>query len=92
MITREFRKLWQGKIASLRDYEVKNAIKNGGMIFKFRGKVMTKTPNELAKHFQCHTQDIRSKFNNKTFKLVDFTFIPDDKKRSLISDKQLNLL
>lgn len=92
MIKRFFQKLYSGNIASLRDYEVRDGIKAGGMVFIYGDKVMTKNPDELRRNFQCHQKEIRSKFNpNQTYKLVDFVFV-DDKDKIIKEERQLKLI
>ena len=40
-------KLWQGKYVSVRDYEVKDAIKKGGLRIMHDNQVMDVMPDEL---------------------------------------------
>lgn len=88
MNTRIFKKLYNG-LASLRDYEVTNAINDGGIVLEYEGKKMTLSPDELQRGFQCHKKEIHSKFNqDQTFTLVDFRFTPDDM-RSVVTQKKI---
>ena len=41
MLVKVVKKLWQGKYASIRDYEQKAAIKEGGIEIKFNNKTVT---------------------------------------------------
>lgn len=92
MVTREFEKLWHG-LASLRDYEIDKGIKQGGMVFVYKGKTMTKDAEELKRHkFQCHAKEFKSKFSNTTYKLYDFKFTPDEERVKVVSDSQMKLL
>ena len=47
MIVKNVTKLWQGKFVSVRDYEVKKAISQGGMVLTHNGDKMTLTVDEL---------------------------------------------
>lgn len=91
MKEREFKKLWKNNIASVRDYELEEAIKDGGMVFIYKGKRMTKNAEELKKaKFQCHKQKIKSKiYPDQYFVLYDFLFVEDKKVGK--TNKQLTL-
>lgn len=91
MIQRELKKLWYGK-ASIRDYELDDAVRRGGIIFFYKDKRMTLTAEELKKlKFQCHKTVIRSKiYPSQTYTLYDFVFTDDKRKRS--ESKQLKLI
>ena len=92
MVERQFKKLWNG-LASVRDYELDEAIKKGGMVFLYKEKKMTLDAEKLKKmKFQCHKTKVPSKiYRDQFFTLYDFVFI-DDKERSGKEDKQLKLI
>ncbi len=80
-------KLFNGRLISLRDYEVDQAIKEGGCVITRGKQTMTITVPELVgKAFQCHGQKFRSKVSgwknpitgDDTYQLVDFTWSPDE--------------
>jgi len=51
--------------------------KEEGLSIEYEKKIMTVPYNKL-KTFQLHTRKFQSKFNNKTYELIDFKFIPDN--------------
>lgn len=86
MIVREFKKLY-GNIASLRDYEVPEGVKAGGIVFKYRDQKMTLSAAQLQdKKFACHGKYIPSKIpswrnpltGQNGYRFVDFVFKPDE--------------
>ena len=72
MITKNVIKLWQGKFVSVRDYEIKKAIRHGGMVLTHNGDKMTLTVDEL-KNLKPSPQLIKSKFKG-VYRLVDIHF------------------
>ena len=58
----------------MRDYEVSNAIKKGGLVIKHNNEQMILRPNELSS-LKPNPKPIQSKFKG-TYKLVDITFKP----------------
>lgn len=77
----KLKRLWRGNIASIRDYIVNDAIKHGTPIkVKVEGKDgdMTLSPQRLSsKQFQINKRQIKSKFNDKFYTLIDFSWCPD---------------
>ena len=71
MITKNVIKLWQGKFVSVRDYEIKKAIRHG-MILTHNGDKMTLTVDQL-KNLKPSPQLIKSKFKGN-YRLVDIVF------------------
>jgi len=67
-------KLWLGKFVSVRDYEVKKAIKQGGLVIKHNDDQMILNVDELS-DLKPNPKPIQSKFTG-TYKLVDITFKP----------------
>jgi hypothetical protein len=67
-------KLWQGKYVSVRDYEVVDAIKKGGLRITHNDDVMDLNPEEL-KSLQPSSKSFQSRFKG-TYKLIDITFKP----------------
>ena len=69
-----------GDITSVRDYIVKQAVKeNDGLQIVFEDKQMTMNPEELKSQvFQCHKTKFKSKFNDGEYELYDFVFKPDN--------------
>jgi len=76
MKTRTIKRLWNN-IVSLRDYEVSDAIKAGGIILKFGKYQMTLTPSQLEAGFQVISKKFKSKFGSKEYSLIDFRWNPD---------------
>ena len=74
MKTKHVSKLWQGRYVSVRDYEVKQAINNGGLEINHDGHVMQIFPEELTK-LTPSSKVIQSKFKG-TYRLVDILFKP----------------
>ena len=72
MITKNVIKLWQGKFVSVRDYEIKKAIRHGGMILTHNGDKMTLTVDQL-KNLKPSPQLIKSKFKGN-YRLVGIVF------------------
>lgn len=78
MRIRKFKKLYNGKIASLRDHEVEKYINDGGVIFEYQGKRQMMTPDDLKnRQFQTNPNSIVSRFRG-TYKLIDYIFNPPD--------------
>lgn len=74
MQKRKFKKLYNGSIASLRDFEVDKFIKDGGVIFEYEGQQQVMTPEDLkTKQFQTNPHSIPSRFNG-SYKLIDYIF------------------
>ena len=67
-------KLWNGKI-SLRDYEVDDAIKAGGICIEYNGDTMFLYPSDLKKGIY-NKQKFNSKWGNKEYVLVDYDWKP----------------
>ena len=74
MVEKVVNKLLQGKYVSVRDYEVRKAIKQGGMIIRHKDKHMKMSADELAK-LKPNPKEIQS-FYKGTYKLVDIEFEP----------------
>ena len=73
MIKKQVKKLWQGKYVSVRDYEVKRAIKKGGIEIHHGDAMMRLTPNELK---DCkYGPKVPSKFKG-TYRLTDIKWTP----------------
>ena len=64
-------------MVSIRDYIVKKGIKSGGVEVSHDNETMYLSPEVLEKG-QSMTKEVRSKFNNETYSLVDFRWNPDD--------------
>ena len=82
MKKKEVIKLWQGKYVSVRDYEIRSAIEQGGMEITHDGEKMVLTPEELA-DLKIGSRVIQSKFKG-TYRLADILFEPfeDDPRQS----------
>ena len=78
-------KLWQGKYLSVRDYEIEQAIKEGGLKLIYNDKTMELKPEEL-KTLKPNGKIIQSQFKG-SYRLVDITFkslTEDPRQRKLI--------
>ena len=83
MNIRIIKRLYHG-VASLRDYELEDALKHGGVKMILGNETMTLTPEQLnERKFSCHAIEIKSKFNNQTYKLIDFPWVADIKQKEL---------
>ena len=67
-------KLWQGKFCSVRDYEVKDAIKKGGLELQHDNQIMRLNEDEL-RQLKPTGKPIQSKFKG-SYHLIDITFKP----------------
>jgi len=86
MKKRIINRLWNG-VASLRDYEVEQAIVDGGVILELKGtkETMALTVDDLQKGFQITRASHQSLFNKEqTYKLIDFTWKKNKKDNSQI--------
>ena len=73
MITKTVKKLWQGKYASVRDYEVAACIKSdSNMEIKYKDKSVV-IPLERLKLYKPNDRIFESKFG-KPYKLIDILF------------------
>jgi hypothetical protein len=73
MITKTVKKLWQGKYASVRDYEVAACIKSdSNMEIKYKDKSVV-IPLERLKLYKPNDRIFESKFG-KPYKLIDIPF------------------
>jgi hypothetical protein len=75
MLVKKVTKLWQDKYTSVRDYEVTNAIKKGGLVILHNEQQMILNVDEL-KTLKPSTKNFQSKFKG-SYKLVDITFNPN---------------
>jgi len=75
MITKVVKKLWKGEYVSVRDYEVLNAINNGGMRIIHNEGSMELTPTQL-KDLEPQGEAFKSQFNDNKYKLVDIFWNP----------------
>ncbi len=74
MKTKPVKKLWQGKYVSVRDYEIRSAIRQGGLKIIHKGKSMELNTDELS-HLKPSGQPIQSQFKG-TYQLVNITWKP----------------
>ena len=75
MLVKKVTKLWQDKYTSVRDYEVTNAIKKGGLVILHNEQQMILNIDEL-KTLKPNPKNFQSKFKG-SYKLVDITFNPN---------------
>ena len=75
MIDKTVNKLWKEKFCSVRDYEVRKAIKNGGMILYHKNKRMVLDVEMLRALKPCG-KIIHSQYKG-TYQLVDILFEPE---------------
>lgn len=73
MITKTVKKLWQGKYASVRDYEVDACIKSDSdMEIKYKDKSVI-IPIGRLKYYKPNSKVFESKFG-KPYRLIDIPF------------------
>jgi len=73
MITKTVKKLWQGKYASVRDYEVAACLKSDSdMEIKYKNKSVV-IPLDRLKLYKPNDRIFESKFG-KPYKLIDIPF------------------
>jgi len=73
MITKTVKKLWQGKYASVRDYEVAACLKSDSDIeIKYKDKSVV-IPLDRLKLYKPNDRIFESKFG-KPYKLIDIPF------------------
>ncbi len=76
MKTKTVKKLWNGFV-SIRDYEVRDAIEEGGLIIKLNDKQMTLGPRALERGLEIISKVFISKTGGRNYKLIDFKWSPD---------------
>tara|TARA_R110000868_G_scaffold8000_2_gene41540 strand:+ start:154 stop:411 length:258 start_codon:yes stop_codon:yes gene_type:complete len=74
MMKKKVNKLWRGKFVSIRDYEIRKAIKYGGMELEHEGKVMRLTVEDL-RTITPTGKVFTSKFGG-SYQLADVTWTP----------------
>ena len=74
MKTKKVTKLWKGKFVSIRDYEIKSAIKRGGLRLFHNDDIMELSIEELSALKPSGAMH-QSKFGGK-YQLVDITWKP----------------
>ena len=74
MLNKKVKKLWLGKFVSIRDYELKNAIRRGGLMIS-HGKDKMFLDVEKLSTLKPSGMSLQSKFGG-TYQLVDITFKP----------------
>ena len=78
-------KLWQGTKVSIRDYELQDAIKKGGLRLNHGNEFMELQPDELI-HLKPNGHVIQSKFKG-SYQLIDITWKPlteDPRQRKML--------
>ena len=68
------KKLWQGKYLSVRDYEIEQAIRQGGLKVIHNDKTMELKPEELET-LKPGTREFQSQYKG-SYRLDDITFKP----------------
>ena len=74
MKTKKVTKLWQGKYVSVRDYEVEDAIRKGGLRIAHADDWMFLDVSTL-KQLEPSSRVFQSKFKGQ-YRLIDITFKP----------------
>ena len=87
MLEKLVKKLWQGKYVSVRDYEIKKAMAQGGMVIRHNGQYMKLTNDELSQ-LKANPKEIQS-FYKGTYKLVDIKFEPYIKDKNQLDFEDL---
>ena len=79
MKKKNVKKLWQGLYVSVRDYELQNAVKVGGMKIEHQGKMMTLSKDN-CETILLHGKKsalIKSKIGGRNYHMIDITWKPD---------------
>tara|TARA_R100000781_G_C4036290_1_gene112376 strand:- start:87 stop:344 length:258 start_codon:yes stop_codon:yes gene_type:complete len=76
MFEKKVTKLWQGKYTSIRDYDIKRAVKKGGLIIIHNNQQMILNINEL-KDLKPNPKIFQSKYKG-SYQLIDITFKPNN--------------
>ena len=75
-------KLWQGLFTSVRDYELDDAIKKGGLQIQHNNKTMTISKKDCENILKNpHTKKsklMKSKVGGRNYHLIDITFKEDE--------------
>ena len=74
MLEKVVTKLWQGRLVSVRDYEVERAIARGGLIVHYDKKAMLVSRNQLQgliENLPAETPIHKSKTGGKNYRLID---------------------
>jgi hypothetical protein len=77
--------LWKGQYVSIRDYELEEGKRRGGIEITHKGKVMTLGVDRLN-ILQPSGRIFQSKFGGKNYRLVDVVFEED-----VVNENQGNL-
>ena len=86
------KKLWCGKV-SVRDYVVKDCLKKQEhLTIYYQGEKMILTPKQLTSYTQWNPRTFKSKHNNQTYALLDFTWTPRQEIKEVLQVKQGTLL
>ena len=77
MMTLRIKKLFRGCLASVRDYIVMECISKGLTLrIIYDGGHMDLTPEMLRKGLQLTERSFKSKFTNRRYQLLDFSWKP----------------
>ena len=79
------RKLFNNNV-SIRDYLVNEAIQEGGLIVELGNQRMILSKSELMRNGTRDPNVHRSKWDTKTYQLIDFKWNPDKAQMSLLPD------
>lgn len=82
MKTKKVTKLWKGQYVSVRDYELEQAKRAGGMVIEHKSKKMTLGLDRLNV-LEPTGRLFPSKTGGRSYRLVDVVFEPD-----FINEKQ----
>lgn len=76
--------LWKGEYVSVREYEIENAIDQGGMIIHWQGKTMTLSKPNCETIYERGERDgfYKSKFGGRNYPLINIKWTPDNEIQS----------
>lgn len=75
MMVKKVKKLWQGRYVSIRDYEQKKAVTQGGLRIEHDGQVMEISPDQL-RLYKPKGVIHKSKTGGLSYQLVDIEWKP----------------
>ncbi len=85
MLKKTVKKLWKGQYVSIRDYELENGKRQGGIQITYKGECMTLGMDRLN-ILKPSSRVFQSKTGGRNYRLVDVVFEED-----IVNENQGNL-